>query len=279
MTNATKCLYFLIDEDATPFYVGKGELTRPNDHLKESRLKETKKPRNKHKIHKIRKTQRALGEVPIVIAAEGLTDAQSNEMEIAFIAAIGRADLGLGPLTNMTDGGEGLVNEGSKAKATRLANSIARRKDIDVIKRQREGCVAAWTDPEMREYRIAGMKKAWRRSEVRENHAKGKSDPGYQKMHSERTRYALADPEVKERQRVNTKKALADPGVKAKLVEAHKRNWANPEERSKRIAAIRKARAHWAANLTEADRLRYAEIAKVGWATRRANQLKQGSNS
>ena len=51
-----------------------------------------------------------LDEIPKLRVRENLTEDEAFETEIALILAIGRADRGSGPLTNMTDGGEGWSN-------------------------------------------------------------------------------------------------------------------------------------------------------------------------
>lgn len=91
-----------------PFYVGKGKNKRYLAHMFESSL--VRGP-NKHKANTI-KSILVAGQQPII----EILSTHENE-EDAFIAErraisqIGRADLGLGPLTNMTDGGEGTSNK------------------------------------------------------------------------------------------------------------------------------------------------------------------------
>jgi hypothetical protein len=63
------------------------------------------RPRNKF----IADTLATIGEIPKVKLRQGLSEKGALESEVALIAAIGRIDLGTGPLTNMTDGGEGMV--------------------------------------------------------------------------------------------------------------------------------------------------------------------------
>ena len=89
--------------DYEPFYVGKGCNGRCYDHLKELNLEE-----HSHKNHKIKKIMNEGFEVIIVKYKIELLEGVSFELEIDMIKTIGRADLGLGPLTNMTDGGEGV---------------------------------------------------------------------------------------------------------------------------------------------------------------------------
>lgn len=78
--------------DGKPFYVGKGQ----------GRRAYSLKDRNKHWRHIDDKHGRTLR----FIDAD-LTEDQAFELEGFLIDFIGRADLGRGPLVNMTDGGEG----------------------------------------------------------------------------------------------------------------------------------------------------------------------------
>lgn len=90
-----------------PFYVGKGKGGRSMHHINEAR-KEFSTDKNLHKLHTIRKLFSA-GTQPIVEVVESeISEEESFEFEKFLISEIGRSDLGTGPLTNMSDGGEGL---------------------------------------------------------------------------------------------------------------------------------------------------------------------------
>lgn len=90
-----------------PFYVGKGFDRRWQAHFKESNLK---RDPNKHKVNKIKKLL-GLGykkEDFVKIFESGLSEEEAVSKEREHISKIGRNDLNLGPLTNMTDGGDGV---------------------------------------------------------------------------------------------------------------------------------------------------------------------------
>lgn len=92
MDNKT-CLYVhvnLIKQEI--FYIGIGDKDRPfNRKYRSNWWKDT--------INKY--------EYGVVIIHEGLTWNDACELEIKYIAQMGRRDKGLGPLVNMTDGGDG----------------------------------------------------------------------------------------------------------------------------------------------------------------------------
>ena len=101
--------------DYEPFYVGKGKNEQYMSHLNESIkylnksndfiIEESNNPHKTFKIQKILKD----GLKPVILKVEKkLLEHQAFDLEIWLIWAIGRSDLKLGPLTNLTDGGEGL---------------------------------------------------------------------------------------------------------------------------------------------------------------------------
>jgi CRISPR/Cas system-associated protein Cas5 (RAMP superfamily) len=82
-------------DSGEPFYVGKG---------KDNRYKDISS-RNEYWKNIVKKYG-----YDIIFLEENLTEKESFEKEIYWIARIGRKDLGYGNLVNMTDGGDGNVN-------------------------------------------------------------------------------------------------------------------------------------------------------------------------
>lgn len=99
MTSRDFYVYVIFRPDGRPCYVGKGKGDRWLHHERRA-----KAHYNKHLSHII---AAAVAPLPKIKVREDLTEAEASAIEIAFIAAIGRADLGLGPLVNLTDGGDG----------------------------------------------------------------------------------------------------------------------------------------------------------------------------
>ena len=92
-----------------PFYIGKGVNGRADIHLREAKNPSitTKNYYNNVKLSKIRGILDQ-GETPIIeYVCEGMTEEDALELEVFLISEIGRYVLGEGPLTNLTDGGEG----------------------------------------------------------------------------------------------------------------------------------------------------------------------------
>lgn len=113
--------------DYEPFYVGKG---------KSSRIKNTlydKSPFKKRKISKLKK----LGfEVLSIKLFENLSSSDALQKEIEIISLIGRRNLNLGPLVNLTDGGDGRLK------------SPHSQKSKDKISRNRKGKGVGWKHSE-----------------------------------------------------------------------------------------------------------------------------------
>jgi len=89
-----------------PFYIGKGQNDQSLIHLKKSKVNFNKG--NQFKFNKIRKIKKETGKNPIIVKIkENLLENKSFELEMKLIKDIGRINQGTGPLTNLTDGGEG----------------------------------------------------------------------------------------------------------------------------------------------------------------------------
>jgi len=84
------------------FYIGKGTKSRANHHLRLSTNVE-----NNSKQATVKAIRNDGFEPAIVYLFSQLTEEQAHQKEIELIALYGRKDLGLGHLTNLTNGGEG----------------------------------------------------------------------------------------------------------------------------------------------------------------------------
>ena len=89
--------------DFEPFYVGKGQGDRCYFHL----IEVPRKKCNYKKFNKIRKIKESNLEPIILKIYENLEESIAFKNEIYLIETIGRHDKGLGPLSNLNDGGKG----------------------------------------------------------------------------------------------------------------------------------------------------------------------------
>jgi hypothetical protein len=119
--------------DYEPFYVGAGHNKRLYSHLKDAESflefennNETDWENycNAHKINTIKKILRNNTEPIILKVKENLSKKNAFDFEKYLIKLIGRADKKLGPLTNWTDGGEGIVNPSQITIAKRKISYI-----------------------------------------------------------------------------------------------------------------------------------------------------------
>lgn len=99
-----------------PFYVGKGQGRRARAHLSRCKREQS------YFYMKLRKML-SEGIIPLIEKIEVSSEWFANELEKGLIRLIGRKDLGLGTLTNLTDGGEG----SNKSKETRERISHSRK--------------------------------------------------------------------------------------------------------------------------------------------------------
>jgi hypothetical protein len=137
-----------------PFYIGKGfRKDRMVTHLQENHLDNDG---NKFKTNKIKKIIRETGNNPIIIKIkEDLMEFEANKLEIDLIKLIGRKDLKLGPLTNMTDGGEGQT--GWKPNQEWINNRKKYMKENnpsfkkEVREKQSKSAIEGWKDKNRKE--------------------------------------------------------------------------------------------------------------------------------
>ncbi len=170
-----------------PFYIGKGKSKyRPYVHLKES-LQNTGNP---YKVNKIMKIQKETSQNPYTIKLyDWLSEEEAAKKEKFVINLIGRGKRG--PLTNLTDGGEGLT--GYKHTPTALAaivESNKKRVVTDLTKKRisegvkNSGCKLSEKDRIERSIRMSGSKNFFynKRNFGKDNHNYGKTLPEYQRQ-------------------------------------------------------------------------------------------------
>jgi len=105
-------VYKLSRPDGTPFYVGKGVGRRLFCHERDALG-----PDRSHKLNTIRQIKNFGYDIRYEIVAFYEDEGECHAQEIAEILRIGRHDLGTGPLTNLTGGGEGTSGLSEETKA------------------------------------------------------------------------------------------------------------------------------------------------------------------
>lgn len=272
-TAADRIVYIMHREDWTPFYVGKGEQRRPGDHIKEAENTD----KNTHKLNIIRQMGRKLVRERTVILARGLTNTEACAMEILLIAAIGRADKGLGPLVNLTDGGEGGLRgfKHSEQSRAKMRKTLA---DLNVKARQSANIKAAFSDPDVRARCQAAAKIGLKKTGVKDKQLASMRNTmatqEYKEKQSNSQKIRWADPEKREQQRLVTVSNWSDPDIRQRRLNNQKLALSTPEARErKRIASTgRKASQETIAKLKEAWTHR-APVSKEARAKMRAAKL------
>lgn len=132
-------VYIYYRLNGVPLYVGKGFGRRWKKHA-------TAKRANKHLQNSIRKAQREGLELPVYKIAENLSDAEACALEIQMITIFGRADLGLGPLCNLTSGGDGPFNPSPERRMKIGASSRGRRHGEEFKEAARQRMLKRWAN-------------------------------------------------------------------------------------------------------------------------------------
>ena len=119
-------VYCLIDpKNGVPFYIGKGKGTRMYSHERDVKNGKIPNTNNTYLFRKIKKIHTSGLSVIYKKIIENIDDDMALSVEVKEIRKVGRANLGLGPLCNLTDGGEGnsgkVVSEESKHKMSLTA--------------------------------------------------------------------------------------------------------------------------------------------------------------
>jgi len=138
-----------------PFYVGKGggRKSRLKYHLTNYCLKNDS---NKLKTNKIKKIIENGFEVKIVKVLEEMSEEESYILEKRIIDIIGRKDLKMGVLTNLTNGGEGLTGRFGKENPN-FGNSWTenQKKELSLKKK---GKFLGNQNPNAKRYKFTNLK-------------------------------------------------------------------------------------------------------------------------
>ena len=121
--------------DFEPFYVGYGQGKRKFDHLIES-----KRNKYSHKLNTIRKIFNKNFQPIILTIKENLFENDAKILEIKTIFLIGRKDIKKGPLSNLTDGGDGVSginHKGCKNSMFNKKHSINSKMEISKTRKER----------------------------------------------------------------------------------------------------------------------------------------------
>lgn len=111
-------IYVLLRPNGEPFYIGKGLGKRIFHHEAEARNTTLRT----HKLNVIRTIIRSGRKLFYAIPHFCDDETEAHEFEVELISSIGRYDLRRGPLTNQTNGGEGITGLSEETLARKAAN-------------------------------------------------------------------------------------------------------------------------------------------------------------
>ena len=220
-------IYALLEKDTQQIrYVG---MAINPDIRVPSHFKDALKPNHKsYKVSWIRKMMREDRIIQVMILERSCTNPQEREIYwIKRLRSEGHK------LTNMTDGGEGLLNPTS---STRKRHRVAVSKGVREL----------WNNKEFATRRRKQMAKKSARSKISNSVRKLWQDPEYRKRNlnsydrSAVNKKRWSDPKKREEQSRKLKEANKDPEVYARKIAALQRNGKNPITRAKHSEAMRK---------------------------------------
>lgn len=209
--------------EGTPLYVGKGggKGKRISIHEKEADsytgpAYPPSKKTNLSKINTIKKIKKA-GYNPVYDLEFYETPESAFEREKELIKEIGRKDLHIGPLTNLTSGGDGLTDPNTEVRsligsATKKRLSIP--KNLQRLSKER---TEYYSDPKNREKQSKAIKNAY------------KKNPDLLKLNRENQKVAQKKPEVVQKKSTAMKGYWSNEHWAKKIKEKQRRGW-TPEK-------------------------------------------------
>lgn len=119
-----KYVYHDLIFDFEPFYIGKGTSDRINN---------SKKDKNTYKSFKIKSLQDRGIDIISYKIFDNLTNLESLEVEKSVISKIGRKDMNLGPLVNLTDGGDGRLFSPHSEETKRKISETKKSQNLHIL--------------------------------------------------------------------------------------------------------------------------------------------------
>jgi hypothetical protein len=216
-------VYVLCRPTGEPFYVGMGTGDRILVHEKNARHQRSYKSSIIKSIwasgHQVRRT----------ILERFDTAAEALALEVELIRVMGRRDLGHGPLSNLTDGGDGVLGLSEETRALHRQMTSIGMSSQDVREKCLRHAERLWANPSWAADRVAELRAYW-------------SNPDNRKAQSERVKRHFSDPSVLAAHKARQKEALSRPEVRAKMRAAKLGRKQDPSHIAKRLEALRRPR-------------------------------------
>lgn len=190
-----------------PFYVGKGVGIRFRRHIKEALTSNKSSPKN----NKIRKIKREGFDIRVRIVSRELSDNAAIKLERKLIKLIRRKSIG-GPLTNLTDGGEGM--RGYKPKDSS-------------IRKLKESATKAWANKteNAKKASLANLNNNWKEDLNKWEISKRKTSKTVAELYRNMSDEEKAERIVKQKKGMRKFYDSRTDEQKQKASEARKRSW------------------------------------------------------
>lgn len=224
-----------------PIYVGKGKGTRYKEHLK--------KTSNKIFENKIKNWNKNSIDPLIQFIARDLDENTAWKLEQAIISLIGRYDLGIGPLLNLTNGGEGPGGREPRNKGKKVGSYLTEH--------GRQSISDANRKPKNHGEKIS---KALKGKPKSDEHKRKLREANLGKTLSEETKNKQSEWQIKNSPRRGKKHSKDSI---EKMSRSHKGR-ANTEEQKKKISESLKGR-----KISDETKRKMSEARKQYWSQKR----------
>jgi hypothetical protein len=216
-------VYILSRPDGRPFYVGMGTGKRMYWHEQNAYRERS------YKASIIRSILANGGAVGYRIVETFPTVSEALALEIELILAIGRRDLRTGPLSNLTAGGEGVINLSEALRAKHRAETKRAMASPEMREQCRAHMRKLRTDPVWVAARNAEIKAFWQNEQNRASQSK-------------RVKARFADPDERRKSGDLIRAALNNPTSRAKMRAAKLGKKQSPEVIARRAQSLSKPR-------------------------------------
>lgn len=233
-------VYILSKPDGTPFYVGCGKVRLRGEQRIAFHERETRYGVESHKCNTIRKILASGGLVGYRIDGWYLSEHEMFAREVYLIAKIGRADKGRGPLTNWSDGGDGLVGRSDEVRE-RASRSMKPKFDAERRAAVSRRMKAHWDSPEGREKRLAANRDPEVRARRSIASAVAHQSESRKRKDAEIMAARWKDPDYRAKQCEMSKRLGSDPARKKAISENSSKRWSDPSYRERVSQSQRRA--------------------------------------
>lgn len=227
-----------------PIYIGKGQGTRHLHHLK--RLERHVNGHFKNKLLKILQSEFDGFDMQsyILVVRSSLLEYEAFNLEKQLIREVGRADLNLGPLTNLTDGGEGSSNPSRHVRLKISASHKSRKLSEEHKEKLRQANLGKKLSQETKQKIAKASASREHSEETKQKMHKPKSEETKQKISEARKGMTFSEEHKRNMSLVRLGAKHSD-GTKRKIAEGNRGKMVSAETKEKmreaRLAVLQRS--------------------------------------